>query len=95
MSFEANTIFADSTASRVEGTYSISIFFFYKGYSLILWDLTTNWSGLLFVTLTVVLVWVGFSSSAYIDVDTPRGDFKLFMIIGCFGVHASSRSKSI
>jgi|LakMenEpi03Aug12_release.lakeMendotaPanAssembly.Ray.scaffolds.fasta_scaffold487826_1 hypothetical protein len=48
--------------------------------------LITNWSGLEFVTLTVVFVWVGFSSYANIEVETPNGDFKLFIMIGCLGV---------
>lgn len=60
-----------------------------------LWDLTTNWSGLEFETLITVLDEVGFSSSANMDVDTPSGDFRLFMMTGCLAVHFKLSSNKI
>lgn len=48
------------------------------------WDFITNCYGFEFTILTTALEKVGFSSSAEIVVDTPKGDFKLLITTGAF-----------
>ena len=57
-----------------------------------LWDLTTNCSGLELWTFTIVREFVGLKSSAKTEVETPRGDFKLLMTTGGFGLQVKSKS---
>lgn len=60
-----------------------------------LFDLITNCSGLLFTTLTKTLELVGLYNYAKTDVETPKGDFKFFMIMGCLGLQRKFSSYSV
>jgi hypothetical protein len=55
-------------------------------------DLRANCSGLLLITRTVTLELVGFSISASIMVETPKGDLMLFIMTGGLGVHLKLNS---
>jgi hypothetical protein len=47
--------------------------------------LRANCSGFVLMTLIVALAFVGFSSSASMNVETPKGDLILLITTGAFG----------
>ena len=49
--------------------------------------LSANCSGLVLMTLIVALALVGFSNSASINVETPKGDLMLLITTGALGWH--------
>jgi hypothetical protein len=73
--------------SKLAGIYYISIVLVSKGFSLMILFLRANCSGLVLMTLIVTLLLVGFSSSASIKVETPKGDLILLITTGAFGWH--------
>ena len=84
---EVNLTFAVSMLSKLAGIYYISIILVSKGFILMMLFLSANCSGFVLMTLIVALALVGFSSSASINVETPKGDLILLITTGAFGWH--------
>ena len=81
---EENLTLAVSMLSKLAGIYYISIILVSKGFILMMLFFNANCSGFVLMTLMVALALVGFSSSASINVETPKGDLILLMTTGAF-----------